>query len=355
MDHQVELFETPADVPGDFDAVFAHDGGPNLFCSRAWFETLAAQGLEPGVQPRLYGLRDGTGKPVLLLPAATSHPPGRTRTLESLSNYYTMLYAPLVRPGLSDAEIDAAMASLCGYLHSERPRWDAIHLKPLAGNDPVTQQLALALSRAGFFTFFYPRSKNWFVGTEGLSPDDYLTERPSSLRNTIKRQQRKAEESGALEFRVFIDSEALVEGMAAYESVYAKSWKQPEPNPAFMPALARLCAEQAVLRLGILYTDGQPAAGQLWINQSGQATIYKLAHDPTFDSISIGTILTKKMMEWSLENDRPTEIDYGLGDEAYKQNWMTQSRTRAGLIAYRRGSLAGILGAVRELIRRIGR
>lgn len=289
---------------------------------------------------------------MLLLPAATREPSGRARTLDSLTNYYSMIYAPLVRPDMEDLEVDAALATLGRYLHDERPRWDAIHLKPLGDGDPLSDRLALALRQSGFFTFAYRRSSNWFVDTSGQSPEDYLSQRPSALRNTIKRQQRKAEEAGILEFRVFKDGESP-DGLAAYEDIYAKSWKQPEPNPAFMPAFANLCAEQGTLRLGVLYMDGQPAAAQFWICQNQHATIYKLAHDPAFDALSIGTIATKKMMDWVIENDEPVEVDYGLGDEAYKRNWMSQSRTRMGLIAYRRGSLAGILGAARELLGRV--
>ncbi len=362
MDHQIELFNTTSEVPNQFDILFEPAGGRSLFLSRAWFETLEMCGLETGVQPRFYGLRDAAGKPMLLLPAATSQlsgkPPGRPRTLDSLSNYYSMVFAPLIRSGLSDIEVDAALLSLCRHLHAERPRWDVLHFRPLTDDDLLTKRWARALRRSGFFTFAYERSKNWFVNTRGFSPDDYLALRPSALRNTIKRRQRKAEEAGLLEFRVFGGDEVLpdgafAEGVAAYESVYAKSWKQPEPNPAFMPAFARLCRDQGVLRLGVLYMDAQPAAAQFWICQNGNATIYKLAHDPAFDSLSIGTILTKKMMDWIIENDRPNEVDYGLGDEPYKQNWMTGHRTRKGLVSYRRGSLAGILGAARELMGRI--
>lgn len=310
------------------------------------------------MQPRFYGLRDSAGKPVLLLPAATAQLPGRMRTLDSLSNYYSMIYAPLMRPDLSDLEVDAALASLCQHLHAERPRWDAIHLRPLADDDPIVDRLARALRKSGFFTFVYHRTTNWFVDTTGQSAEDYLSRRPSALRNTIRRQLRKAEDAGSLDFRVYrggapTEGPLLADGLTDYQNVYAKSWKEPEPNPAFLPAFVNTCGELGTLRLGVLYLDGLPAAAQFWIFQNHRATIYKLAHDPAFDALSIGTIMTKKMMDWVIENDSPSEVDYGLGDEAYKQNWMSQSRTRMGLIAYRRGSLAGILGAARELLGRL--
>ncbi|MDP1335135.1 GNAT family N-acetyltransferase, partial [Klebsiella pneumoniae] len=69
---------------------------------------------------------------------------------------------------------------------------------------------------------------------------DYLKDRSSQVRNTIKRNAKKfAAEGGRLE--LVRDGERLEAGIAAYQAVYAQSWKMAEPYPDFVPGLIRLC------------------------------------------------------------------------------------------------------------------
>ena len=50
--------------------------------------------------------------------------------------------------------------------------------------------------------------------------------------------------------------------IAAYQAVYARSWKSLEPSPEFMPGLIRTCAAHGWLRLDVATVDGNPAAAQ---------------------------------------------------------------------------------------------
>lgn len=117
------------------------------------------------------------------------------------------------------------------------------------------------------------------------------------------------------------DGAALADGVWDYETVYAESWKSAEPFSDFMPHLIRAAATVGALRLGILKVDGKPAAAQCWLAWRGRVTIHKLAHATRFDELSVGTILTMRMKERVLERDKPREIDFGRGDDAYKKSF----------------------------------
>lgn len=352
MDGQVDVFKTVQDIPAEYDAIFEPLGERSIFFSRAWFELLTAHGLEPGVEPLHLGVRDSRGAPAILFPAAIEAPQGKARTLISLANYYTMLFTLLVRPDLNEQEISAGLHQLCAQIASTRPRWHGLRLTPLTEGDPTLIAFAQALKNSGFQPFFLRRWENWFATTENVSGKDYLAQRPATLRNTIERRTRKAERKGALSFRRFGIDDDLADGVEAFEAVYDESWKEAEPNRAFIPALAEACRSRGALRLGVLYLDEAPIAAQLWIVEDGQATIYKLAHDQRHDALSPGSILSAKMSAWVLDDDQANEIDFGMGDEAYKRSWTPEMRHRLTLIAFNTRTMAGLLGVFRQLLSR---
>src|SRR5262249_30489346 len=121
------------------------------------------------------------------------------------------------------------------------------------------------------------------------------------------------------------------------------------------PGLIRLCAERGILRLGLLYVDGEPAASQLWIVHNGRALIYKLAYDERFADLSVGTILTAFLMEHALDVAKVEEIDYLTGDDGYKKEWMSDRRERWGILAMNPRTLRGAAAIVRHAGGRLAR
>ena len=145
----------------------------------------------------------------------------------------------------------------------------------------------------------------------------------------------------------------LEPAIAAYEAVYGASWKEPEPYPAFNPALIRQAARDGTLRLAVLRVDGRPAAVQVWVVADGCATVLKLAHDEAFKPLSPGTVLTAMMIRSLLDEERVEELDFGRGDDPYKAAWTTQRRQRIGLLAMNPLRPAGLLAAGRSLAGRL--
>ena len=175
----------------------------------------------------------------------------------------------------------------------------------------------------------------------------YLDERPGQLRSTLKRKRARLLADGA-KIEIATGPHDVERALAAYEQVYARSWKQPEPVPQFMPALIRLCARRGWLRLGSVWLGEVPIAAQLWIVADGRAAIYKLAYDDAYKRYAAGTVLTAQLMQHVLDVDQVHEVDYLTGDDAYKQQWMTHRRERWGLVAYDLRTMPGCWGALRQ-------
>ncbi len=66
----------------------------------------------------------------------------------------------------------------------------------------------------------------------------------------------------------------------------------------------------------------------------------KLAHDEAQRALSPGTVLTAWMIAGLIEEGVRT-LDFGRGDDPYKQLWTTQRSARVGLVLARPWSVAG--------------
>ena len=217
--------------------------------------------------------------------------------------------------------------------------------------DPHAREFQLlrdSLRLAGLRPHDYFAFGNWYLRVDG-DWQTYLKNRSGQLRSTIKRMtKRLAAENGRLEI---IREEADVErGIAAYEAVYRASWKVPEPYVEFIPSLIRLCARRGWLRLGLAWIGDQPIAAQLWIVHAGRANIYKVAYDEAFKAIAPGTLVTALLLEEAIERDCVGEVDYLIGDDAYKKTWMSHRRERFGLVAYDPATPRGLFGLLRQAV-----
>lgn len=285
-----------------------------------------------------------------LLPLQISYKRGifNAQGLRSLSNYYSPLFSECT---VEDASGQAALGFICRLLCQARPAWHWLDLEPLSqqGRDV----LASSLKQNGFEVFPYFRFGNWYLRLQGRSFADYAKGLPAQLRNTIERKRKRLDKQGSWEIELFKGQEKLQTGIDAYWQVYNTSWKQREPYPEFIDGLIRLAAERNWLRLGVLFLDGQPIAVQLWLVYGGTASIYKLAYDERFKSLSPGSILSEQMFERAIDDDKVEEIDYLVGDEAYKRDWMSARRERWGLIAFNRSTHTGRAMAAIECIKRM--
>jgi hypothetical protein len=275
----------------------------------------------------------------------TSSVEGRDR-LASLANFYSVEHSLIATP---TADIERGLSTILSEISCERPRWTSLRFAELDPDDLSYHLLVRRLRRAGLIVECTIGAATWYESTEGLSFADYLSARPSQLRSTWRRKSKQAKTAGRLSSQFFSNPCGIEKAIADYQTIYAASWKAPEPFPAFIPRLIRLASELGALRLGVYYMDETPAAVQFWIVWRGRGIIYMLAHDRRFDNLSLGTLLTMEMMERVLSDDRPFEINLGRGDDPYKSMWLPKRRERWGVTAANPRTVRGLwLGLERE-------
>lgn len=308
------------------------------FDSLEWFRCLHETALANAVRLRIYVVMTDSAEAIACLFCCTHK--DREGELASLSNYYTMEFAPLVAAAADTARIATALAS---FIAAERPRWHTLRFDYLKASNTATLALIGAVEQAGYAAHRHHQYDNWYLDCPDTRFETYFAARPSRLRNTIERKGRKLYKSHQVEIKLYRRPEDDIErGMRDWVTIYNSSWKQPEPHPDFMPELARRLAALDCLRLGVLYVDGQPAAAQFWIMSRNEACIYKLAYDEKYAEMSVGAVLSREMFKQALDDDRVPRIDYGVGSESYKQEWMSGMQEIFGVRAYSRRSVRGL-------------
>jgi hypothetical protein len=289
----------------------------DLFASRLWFETIRDHAAPGGVAAR-YALI-GEADPAMLLPVWCD----ARGVTAGLASPYTLEFRPVLAPGAEASVAGAAFAGSC----RRRP---PVRLDALDPALPWLDGFIAGVRHGGLVVRRFEHFGNWFEPVAGLSFDGYLKSRPGALRSTIRRKLKAAANSAR--FDLIRDSAGLEAGIAAFEAVYAKSWKEPEPFPSFNAAFMRALVKPGLLRLGVLYAAGTPIAAQYWTVSGGSAVLHKLAHDEAALALSPGTVLTALMIRAVLEEDKVVELDFGRGDDPYKQDWVGQRRQRVGLV-----------------------
>jgi CelD/BcsL family acetyltransferase involved in cellulose biosynthesis len=271
--------------------------------------------------------------------------PGAPRRLQALTNYYASQYSAL----LGAASDRAAMAlRLADELTALRPPAATVTLAPLADDADATA-LQAAFSAGGWYARRYFCFGNWYLPCGGLSFEQYMQGRSSQLHNTWSRKAKKFQKgTDGARLELITAPADVARGMDAWEQVYARSWKVPEPYPAFIRRWAERCATEGWLRLGLAWLGDIPIAAQFWFTLGGRAYIFKLAYDEAYQKLSAGTVLSALLFQQALDVDRVIEIDYLTGDDAYKQSWVSHRRERIGLVACNLRTARGVLAAGRE-------
>lgn len=256
------------------------------------------------LKPMLAVARDGPASVVLPLAGAGAH-------LTQVSNWYTFRFRPIVSPGAQ-----ALIAALARDLPRKARR---LTLTGLPTED--ADMLAQAFGKAGWLVHREQSDVNHVLTLAGRDYGAYLADRPGKLRTTLKRK------SGKIATQVLTRFDADV--WAAYEDIYAESWKPDEGSPAFLRAFAQAEGTAGRLRLAIARSlEGEALAAQMWTVEGGTAFIHKLAHRESAKPLSPGSVLSAALFRHVIDLDKVAMVDFGTGDDPYKRDWMEEVRPR---------------------------
>ncbi|WP_077148089.1 GNAT family N-acetyltransferase [Sphingopyxis sp. KK2] len=320
-----------AGLPAD-----ARAGGPaSPFDRSAWFDLLAAHGFAGEGRVDASGTAGG-------VTAWLSLRRDRPGQLSGLANWYSFAIRPLFT---GEGDRAAALRQLFAKLRKKAAR---LTLYPVP--DAAEADLAAALRAAGWWVKATPAGDSHWLDLSGLTHDDWWDSRPGALKNTVKRKAKK----GVVDIQLLT---AFDPGSwAAYETIYAASWKPEEGDPALLRAFAESESGRGTFRMGIARIDGIPVAAQYWTVEDGTAFIHKLAHVEDSLKASPGTLLSAALFRHVIEVDHVKRVDFGTGNDGYKKDWMNRHEPLWRLEAFNPARIAAWGPAIKAFARsKLGR
>ena len=357
------LYKKFDDLPPAYNGLLAESGTQNFYFSLPWYRNVTRTTLDAGDELVLIGVEDdeggaatGTGSEIargLLVARRRGAAFLKPRILDLFVNSYTMIAGPVLQPG--EAARDEVVGTLIRTIRQTLPDIDIVRFDSMDPDNPDFRALETALAANGYRTHRAFSFVNWYEPCRDVSYEAYVASLSGKMRNLIGRRTRKLERESDIRWTLTDgtdDKDGFEQAMAAYWKIYDGSWKIPESYPDFIDGFVAACIEAGTLRLGILYVDDEPAAAQICTVTNGEATIYKLAYDEKFKNLSVGSVLTAKIMQQVLDADQPHTVDFGYGNDPYKKDWTRQRRDRMGLTGFRIARPLGAIAAAKSLARR---
>jgi Acetyltransferase (GNAT) domain len=349
---QAKRYEGLDSLPPSYHSVFANAGRESFFLSLPWFRNFERTILGSQEASLIYGIENGPRPEGALGALVLWRKQEKRRVfsparIEGLANYYTSYFAPVIASDYPDNT--AVLSAFANGMSSDSHLWDVCNFLPLDQDSSIFSSLIKAFRDVGMAVQTYFCFGNWYLQVNGRPYSEYVKTLPSVLKETIRRKGNKLEKHRGVRIEIITEIERVPVAVEDYTKIYLASWKKPEPFPRFMPGLIRTCAEMGWLRLGMAYVDDEPVATQLWIVNHGVASIYKLAYDERFANLSVGTVLTARLMQYVIDVDKVAVVDYLTGDDAYKKDWMSHRRERWGILVFNLRTINGRLQAARHI------
>lgn len=254
-----------------------------------------------------------------------------------IANYYTTYNYPVYQ-----GEAEAFFRRF--FDHIQSAHWDTLEFGPTPSNSSQLSDIIHSVNQLDLYYSTFHQHTNWYLLINNRTFNQYFDSLPQRVRSTIKRKARKLEKEPTAQLTIYSGQEAKTH-ICEFHEVYEQSWKPEESHPKFITEIMEKFSANGWIRLGFVYLNSKPIATQFWIVKDHIAYIYKLSHVEGYKKFSAGTLLTSAMMEYVIDYDKVTSVDFLTGDDPYKRDWMSHSRELVGIRIYNKTIKGFLLSA----------
>ena len=278
--------------------------------------------------------------------------------IKSLSSFYSAIAEPIYFIQKNNKDNEQNLMRLLVFIEQSfiesKISWQSMQLGSFEQDSMITAAIAGHFPAHKVFAQtgnIYQASLNDF--------EQYYQQRPSQLRNTIKRRSKKLAKEHQYEISIITNLADFTIAFSDYKKIYQQSWKGEEYSFAFIEDVCLAALNENKLRLGLLYINGEAAAAQIWFVQDclsvtgkleKNVSIFKLAYNPQYQKYSVGSILSMALSEHVIKNDQATSIEFGMGSEPYKSDWLANKRKRVSYQVFNQRCFYGKLSTIRHIL-----
>ena len=166
--------------------------------------------------------------------------------------------------------------------------------------------------------------------------------RNSVAKYSVTRHLRKLEKLGKLEFRNLRSKQEILPHIDAFFSQHIQRYRLKNQASQFTDAANKEFYVDLVERFdhngwiifSVLTLDDVVVAYRLGFDYDNKLIWYKPAFDVEYRAYSPGTIMLKKLIEYSIETGH-SELDFTIGDEAFKSRFSNRTRYNQNIAIYR--------------------
>lgn len=190
--------------------------------------------------------------------------------------------------------------------------------------------------------------------------DEYVAERPKSLRKNLRRYERRRLDEGKTQFVQCIHSvEGMDRAVEEHGELEASGWKgaagtaitKGTEQGVFYAAVMRQEAERGRAIAIQLYFGEKLAASRLIVMGGGIAVILKTAYDEGLSRFAVGRINLKKTIETLFDRPDVEWIEFYTNASVDQLQWSTNSRFIEHRTLYRSAALRTAKGVYKKMRR----
>ncbi len=273
--------------------------------------------------------------------------------ISSLTSFYSSVAEPIYFTETSKQHLNILLTAI-----TQNHPWKTMQLGSFTEDNTAEGNVTEVITQ--YFPYHQIFSKTDNIYQDGLCDyASYYQQRPSQLKNTIKRREKKLAKNHEYRTDIVTELGLFPQAFSAYKEIYQQSWKGDEFSFDFIEKVCLSALAENKLRLGILYVDNEPAAAQLWFLQVANdcdeveqttASIFKLAYTPKYQEFSVGSILSLALSEHVIDKDKVSSIEFGMGAEPYKKDWLSANRIRKSYLIFNSDGIYGKLLVLRKLL-----
>ncbi|MBT0892923.1 GNAT family N-acetyltransferase [Geobacter hydrogenophilus] len=255
------------------------------------------------------------------------------KTRKLVGNVYMPIKSVIITAAANN--LLAIMQRLVDYFEKTKDEWNIIDFDDLPSEEPWVEAFCEAINRSTFKSKSYDCFGNWYSDEINGTSKDFLDKRSKNFRASIKKNYKKLQQNGEIDFRLVTGERDCPDYFTHYNEVYSRSWKKEERvGRTFFPAMVKYAERNGWLRLGLLFLDGTPIAAGFAIVTGGRAYFEKIAYDEKYKGLGAGSVCLYEMIRHVIDMDSVSTIDFLRGDDEYKRHWVDKRRARKGITIY---------------------